>query len=487
VSTRRRPSRGAEADSEGDGPIRSVRLLVATAWGRARSLTAGAVILVIAASAVQGAGLLLLIPLLTLAGVGDAPDGGRFLPDRLTSLFSRLPPEHRLPTVLAIFVAILLLQAAVERAQTVTVQRLTSRVATAFRERLYSALLSARWTFLLGRRTGADAHLLTGEADRAAHAALELIHLLTGACLATLYLGFALATAPVLTLVATATAGLLWLTLRARVVRSRALGENLSQSSEHFHRSILEHMGGLKIARTLGAEDLHRREFSSAARALEDAYVASVAAHAGVRLRFSAGAAVLLALLVFTGVRVLSLGAATVLVLLFVFARLLPRIIELQQLYQQLLHALPAVDRIESARRAGAAASEGSTRGRRPPRLEQQVAFAGVEFVYPDGRKALHGVDLVVPAGAVTAVVGPTGAGKSTLADLLLGLLPPTSGHILLDGVPLDSCNLKEWRTQVGYVSQETFLFDASIRANLLLAAPMPTRRPSSERSTPPG
>jgi ATP-binding cassette subfamily C protein len=74
--------------------------------------------------------------------------------------------------------------------------------------------------------------------------------------------------------------------------------------------------------------------------------------------------------------------------------------------------------------------------------------------------------------GEVVALVGPSGAGKSTIADLMTGLLAPDSGRITVDGVALDETRARAWREQIGYVSQDTYLFHDSVRANLLWARP---------------
>jgi ATP-binding cassette subfamily C protein len=82
----------------------------------------------------------------------------------------------------------------------------------------------------------------------------------------------------------------------------------------------------------------------------------------------------------------------------------------------------------------------------------------------------LRGIDLAIEAGTVTAVTGPSGAGKSTIADLSNGLLLPTRGRLLLDGQVLDPGAMRVWRSQVGYVGQDTVLFHQSVRENLLWA-----------------
>jgi ATP-binding cassette subfamily C protein len=108
-----------------------------------------------------------------------------------------------------------------------------------------------------------------------------------------------------------------------------------------------------------------------------------------------------------------------------------------------------------------------------PMTLERTIAFDRVSFRYEGSREAaVSNVSLTIAAGATTALVGPSGAGKSTLADLLLGLIEPTEGEIAIDGQRLDASRLASWRSQIGYVHQDSFLFHDTVRANLLWAQP---------------
>src|SRR5262249_1245083 len=85
---------------------------------------------------------------------------------------------------------------------------------------------------------------------------------------------------------------------------------------------------------------------------------------------------------------------------------------------------------------------------------------------------ALNDITVEIEAGRMTAIVGASGAGKSTLADLVLGLVPPSSGSILIDGRPLAPERLPDWRAEIGYLAQATFLFHDTIRSNPLSARP---------------
>ncbi|WOO97235.1 ABC transporter ATP-binding protein [Micrococcus terreus] len=105
-------------------------------------------------------------------------------------------------------------------------------------------------------------------------------------------------------------------------------------------------------------------------------------------------------------------------------------------------------------------------------RVQGEVRFEQVSFAYDDGSPTLAGIDLVVPAGTSTAVVGSTGSGKSTLASLVPRLYDATSGRVMIDGVDVRDLAPADLAATVGVVSQETYLIHASVRENLLLAQP---------------
>ena len=104
--------------------------------------------------------------------------------------------------------------------------------------------------------------------------------------------------------------------------------------------------------------------------------------------------------------------------------------------------------------------------------IVEGVRFEGVHFAYPDSSPALIDIDLELAVGEFVAIVGPTGAGKTTLAHLVPALIAPTSGRVLIDGIDAATIDLHSLRGQVSYVFQEHFLLSESIRENLLLANP---------------
>ena len=119
-----------------------------------------------------------------------------------------------------------------------------------------------------------------------------------------------------------------------------------------------------------------------------------------------------------------------------------------------------------------------ATTGATPAERERRhtapaITFADVEYTYPDAsHPALRGVSFSVPAGARVAIVGPSGAGKTTLVNLLLRFAEPEAGAILVDGEPLAALDARAWRQEVAWISQRPYLFHASVAENIRLARP---------------
>lgn len=169
----------------------------------------------------------------------------------------------------------------------------------------------------------------------------------------------------------------------------------------------------------------------------------------------------------------LAVGSYSVLV--FLTQRLLwpfTTLAETVDLYQRAMASTRRIlDLVEVPARAvdqGRALPRGSVRGR--------LAFDAVSFAYPGRAPALDGVTLGIPAGTTTALVGPTGSGKTTLVKLLLRFHEPTAGCVSLDGVPLAELKLADLRACVGLVSQDVFLFDGTVADNIAFGTPGASR-----------
>jgi ATP-binding cassette, subfamily B, bacterial PglK len=169
-----------------------------------------------------------------------------------------------------------------------------------------------------------------------------------------------------------------------------------------------------------------------------------------------------------------NLGSALPILSLYAFAslRLLPAVQSVYQSIVSLRFGGPALEVLH-----GELTAEGEYTTKfdmaAPLPLEREIVLEHVSFAYVQaGRPALKDVSLTIPMHTTVGIVGATGAGKSTLVDVILGLLEPQQGRLLVDGQVIDPGNVRAWQRSIGYVPQQIFLADESIAANIALGLP---------------
>jgi ATP-binding cassette subfamily C protein len=229
----------------------------------------------------------------------------------------------------------------------------------------------------------------------------------------------------------------------------------------------------MKTVKSYGAQERNMARFSNLnARIMKD-YVDYVRNINTSQLLVNVGSVVILAGALLALIDVLHLPGATVLVLLYLFFMIIPQFNSLQLNYQAVVNMLPSYANVMDIKARSEAEAEREVARPRDVTLRRRVELRDVSFSYAaEGQSAVEHINLTVDAGKMTAIVGTSGAGKSTLADLIMGLIEPQEGAVLIDDVPLDAERLDAWRGCIGYVAQETFLFNDTVRANLLWAYP---------------
>jgi ABC-type multidrug transport system fused ATPase/permease subunit len=239
--------------------------------------------------------------------------------------------------------------------------------------------------------------------------------------------------------------------------------------------SLQEDISGVRVVQAFRREDANYRQFLGVNDRYRAANVQTVNAAAiyfpFVSLLSAVATAVVLGyggLLVFHGQ--LSPGA------LFAFIGLLSNFFDpvqqLSQFYQTMLAAMAALDKIVEVLDTEPAMADAP--GARPlPQIAGKVEFADVHFAYSQSTtEVLHGVSFRAEPGQTVALVGHTGAGKSTVVKLLARFYDPTSGRVLIDGTDVRDVTAHSLRSQLGIVPQESFLFSGSVRANIAFGRP---------------
>jgi ATP-binding cassette subfamily C protein len=438
---------------------------------------AAALVLLVAAGATEGVSLLLLIPLLRFVGLDLGGGAAGRLQQGFASTLTTVGLPQTLGVALGLYVAAAALQVLLSRYQSLFHVALEQDIVRRLRIRLYAAIFGARWTFLARERSADFVHVLTRELDRVGAATAQLAAIAAASFVSAIYVGLAFALSPRLTATILGSGLLLLAALRGRSRSARDAGAAFSRASGRLHAAAIEHLAGIKTIKGQNREAQAVSLFTGMSDGLAAAHVGAAREYTEGRVWFDLGAVAVLALSLWVAIRVLLMPAAALLLLLFLFARIMPRLAMLQQNAQHYLTLLPAVESAAALQaRLDAAADSGAAPDLRPFPFAHQIEFRGVGFRYDEAAAmTLEGIDFTMPVGTTTAIVGASGAGKSTIADLLMGLLAPRTGMITVDGEPLVPERLGAWREQIGYVAQDTFLLHDSVRANLLWAHPAAT------------
>ncbi|HKP74040.1 MAG TPA: ABC transporter ATP-binding protein, partial [Longimicrobiaceae bacterium] len=445
-------------------------------WRLMPGRVAAAITLAAAVSFTEAAGVVAVVPLLSMVGLPVPAGGAGRLESVVQRGFAALGIPITLPAVLGLFVAVMTLQALMLRMQNLASWKVELETSLHYRRRLYAAIAGARWLHFTRIRSSDLLQALTTEVDRVGHAASYLQSMATYILVALVYLGLALRVSVPASLVAAVCGGVLMLALRRFSRAARAAGEGLSLANREVTGAASEHLQSMKVVKSYGAEARNVALFDAAAEHAASVHLRAARLYADTRALFTTGSVTLLSLVTWVSVAVLHLPGTTTLLLAFIFFRLVPRLQNLQQVHQMLLHDLPAYENVTARIEALDAEREQLAPGAGPQPLAREIRFDRVSFVYPGlNRAAVEGVELAIPARRTTAVVGPSGSGKSTLADLVMGLVRPTGGRVVVDGRELDEGWLRGWREGIGYVAQDTVLFHDSVRANLRWARPEAT------------
>ncbi|MCH9755764.1 MAG: ABC transporter ATP-binding protein/permease [Gammaproteobacteria bacterium] len=426
-------------------------------------------ILMLTRSLTSGLGLLLILPLLQLIGLSLGPSASHGVMTYMSAFFKMIHLPMNLVSMLCVYTGIISFLALLAYFEQVTSASLQQQYTRHLRTHLHHQLLQTPWPFFLKRKMSDVLYALTTQVQGVSLCNHQLLSLMNNVLLVVVYTGLACLLSFKMTLLAVGCALLLLgLMLPLHSLTSKAGGAHLKQNQTIF-QAISEQFAAFKMIKGSGLETQFMDELVAVNASLEYENQRVTVMTAKSKLVYGCSSVMLFSLLLYVAITVLHVPLGALLLLLIVFSRLLPMVSSGQQIYQRILHQLPAYCGIKDLSRACLAEQAACVADDEEIIFESQIEFKKVRFCYPS--KPEHAViddlSFTLIKNSTTALIGPSGVGKSTLADLMVGLLQPTKGEIWIDSKPFQISNNNSWRRRVAYVTQEVFLFNASVRDNL--------------------
>lgn len=437
--------------------------LIAQIWRAFESRVILLLVLTVLASLADGASMALLLPLMTLVGVGSGAKSG--VSSAVDRLFEWLGLVPSLEVVLAAIIGIFFVQGALVMMQGHLISSVESAYVSNWRKILLRRLLGTSWTYLSRQRSGSLAYLITTEAERLGRVFFLSVQLMASLVVVLAYAGIALMISWQFTLGVLACLGMLAAAFfRFSASFSYRIGRNYSAHLDELQATVTDFLKSAKPIKATAAEPYVIEKTRSMHAEIEKNYFGGVIVSYVLKVMMELAAIVFFCVLIYVGIRILEMSPAALLVLLAIFFRLVPKLQNAQYQLQLMLSYLPAFSRLEEVMADIDRMSENYPVDSRERSFEKSpsIRLNDVTVEY-DGRIALGGVSLEIHSNTTVCVVGESGAGKSTLVDCIVGLATPASGEVLLDDTPLARVNLRQWRSSIGYVDQDSILFDGTV------------------------
>ena len=301
-----------------------------------------------------------------------------------------------------------------------------------------------------------------------------LVELLGGLLTAVFALGVLVFISPVLTGLALAFVLAFAVVLRTSLRTVRPIFRARGKINAEVTGRLTESLSGVRVIKGYHAEAREEAVFARGVQRLLDNVLQSLTVIATMSLSATLFMGVVGAVVMYVGAREIVAGTLTLggfMTFTAFLAFLVAPIFQVVSIGTQLSEALAGLERTREVLRERPE-DEDPTRTVEMPSLRGDVVFDHVRFAYDAGKEVLDAVSFRAAPGTVTALVGPSGAGKSTIIGLVAAFHVPTAGAVLVDGVDLSRVRLGSYRTQLGVVLQETFLFDGTIRENVAFARP---------------
>jgi len=359
--------------------------------------------------------------------------------------------------------------------QTLLASKIENKSSTEIRNKLYWDLICAQWNFLQSHHKGKLTELITQETCRIGSMTRQILQFISSSIATGIYLLLSFVISWYVTLIVGLLAGLIFIFRKRQNSKAYLYGKQLQYSWQKLQENIHDLLAGIKVAKCFGTEQHHFKQFKNLNQNIQDQHEKFNRLNSSIYAIYQISSLFVLGVIFYLTVKILHQPLVNIILFFLISLRIFPKLLTLQQNYQTLKNLLPSYDTLQETQSKARHFAENTANITNTIPLQHHISLKNVGYAY-DQKFVLSDLTVKIPAKSFTVVLGHSGAGKSTLADLLAGLILPQQGTIVIDDVTLDKANYAQWRKNIAFVMQETFLFNDSIMANLTLANPSVTQ-----------
>jgi ABC-type multidrug transport system fused ATPase/permease subunit len=415
----------------------------------------------------SGFSIVLLIPLLQLLSIGSGGESGG-ITLAIQNLADKAGINLTIGSVLIIYMVILTLSALLQYWKSILDTRYQQTFIYDLRKRLFRKIIMAEWQTLNSRSKTNHLQVLTKEVPNMAYYYYYYLKLLTTLIFTASYVAYAMLVSAKFTLIIIAVGILLFVFLRKFLFRAFHLGEGYVDSYNRLLKYIDDFWQTVKIAKVHSSEDFYFNRFDEASTSLLDMEYRMQKNWSLPQLIQRIAGLIVLVFVVWFGYKSGTIPMASFVILILLFSRIFPQFISLNTDINMIVSSVASVKLVmqlddDLPDNQMHVASDQS-----PVALKREIRLENISFSWPDGEELFNDFSGTIRANTITGIIGESGRGKTTLIDLIAGLQKPDAGRILIDGNPLNDDLLPGWKEGLGYLPQDSFFIDGTLRENLV-------------------
>lgn len=447
-----------------DNRINDVVILSRRAFGRYRRQIVLLTVLGFASGLLEGIGINAVIPLFSFIIGGDAGDD--FISRAIRQVFTYLHIDFNLIYLLVFIVLMFILKAIAMAAFVYIKIKINTDYEERTRNELFQATLASSWGHLLKQKLGHLEMILMNDVTRGAH----MLQLLSSFIMVTtgllMYVAVALNISVPITLLTLVLGSVLFLFFKPLMYRTRMAAYQTAAANKDVNHYVSENVLGAKTVKAMfvGSEVARRgAEYFSSLKRLK-AFVFMLTSISSILVQ--PVSLIFICIVFFFSYQSSDFSFAVLAAIVYLIQQMFQYIQQFQSNLHSMNEAVPYLKSVLDHQESSLKAAEADS-GRARFSFERSLDFKDVSFSYVEGQEVLKGVSFSVRKGEMVGLIGRSGAGKTTIVDLLLRLFNPASGQIMLDGRDFTEISVGEWRKNVGYVSQDIFLMNDTIANNI--------------------
>jgi len=416
----------------------------------------------------QGITIVLLIPLLQLISPGkDLSGSGNWVPV-LDNMLNKLDINPDIELILSVFTLSLFIMAFLTYFQSIGQASYQQDFSFAMRKRLFKKIITSDWKFLSGKSRHNHIQLLTTEIPKMATYYYYYLNLAGKVIFIAAHVVLALMLSVRFTLLVVAVGLLLFILLRKYLRKAEWLGNANIQAFRQMLKRIDEFWSVVKVAKVHHSEEFYLDKFNETNTRMLRYQDQQIINRAVPQLLFSLAGIALLAAVVYFAWRFMQIRLSSLFVLILLFARIFPRFTGINSDLNMMISNSGSVQIILDADKELEESNLTNTTDTRKIVLDRQITISNLSFGYDNGHSLFSNFNAIIPAKKMTGIIGPSGSGKTTLIDIISGLLETNEPVLAVDNTILTGKDLPAWKSSLGYLPQDPFFIDGTLRENLV-------------------